>query len=64
MIVYVLSPNNDSEYVAGTRDQLEISLANTASDEFAETVLRWFDAGHAEPLAIVNGRETETWHVI
>jgi ribosomal protein RSM22 (predicted rRNA methylase) len=64
LIIYVLSPNNDSEYVAGTRDQLETALANTASGEYAFDVMAWFDHDHSKPLEIKNGKDLETWHVI
>lgn len=48
------------ELIGETRATLEDYLNRTASEDYSETVLNWFDSGESD-LSIMNGTEEEFW---
>jgi hypothetical protein len=64
VIIYVVDPTGESEFIGSSLDELITNLSETADDEYAGKVLNWFAEDHSQPFEIRNGKQTEVWHVI
>lgn len=62
MEIYVTDPDG-KEFIGNSREELADHLYRTASDEYTDAVLTWFDVDPRKPLPMRNGSETETWEV-
>lgn len=64
-MIVVSDNHGDRVEIGDTREELEKFLSATCSEDYAEQVLTWFDAGSADSLVLDQGDGTDgvidTW---